>query len=581
MPFEGTAIARAGDLTRASMAALRSTFAQRGTAPSEEHWFALECVCRTLEGMAEGTARDAVYLSSIDCGAGKSSATIAFAHSLANSPDPRHLDVGMLICVSRKREAEGMAAELAAAGADNVVVLTEDTKQLVTQRQVNLAQTLITTQQRIDQALEKDLSAWSGRRRFADLDAFHYRGEPRQVRVHDEAFLPGVAITLKEDALHAIMGAARALSRDFRQALSDLVRAIEDAPHDALLSIPDWSTYSGVSAYSLLRRLAEEDARKGAWKGRDDSVRADLQTAIRSLFFLSGKPARVHKSNMGRTAIQFRDTVPDDMTPLLVLDASGRVRQTYRDMVKHRGMIELPRAVKDYTPLSIHWWKRGGGKASMRTGGPDIARAIVKAIGEKRDQDWLVVTHKPTKNAPDLAEMIQQELPEMTGRVHCITWGNHMATSEYAEVSNVVLCGTLFMTPAHNAALTSLCQHKAVEEGLASLEDIRLTERGETADGVFQAICRGRVRRSDGGACLPMDAYVIATPGSGMEEILRQCFPGLRSWTGPRWDTSRPRLRSPSSTSRAGSVREPNGCRSGTCRRPSRSPTRPTSGSWC
>ena len=35
--------------------------------------------------------------------------------------------------------------------------------------------------------------------------------------------------------------------------------------------------------------------------------------------------------------------------------------------------------------------------------------------------------------------------------------------------------------------------------------------RGEHAHMILQALCRGRMRKSDGAKCLPMDAYVIAS----------------------------------------------------------------------
>jgi hypothetical protein len=66
--------------------------------------------------MANGTApQRQVYLSSVDCGIGKSSTVIAFARSLL-TPD---IEVGMLLCVSRKHGAETMAepfADLATTG---------------------------------------------------------------------------------------------------------------------------------------------------------------------------------------------------------------------------------------------------------------------------------------------------------------------------------------------------------------------------------------------------------------------------------------------------------------------------------
>lgn len=509
-------------LSDTTMAALRATFNARQHYPSDDHWVALQAVAETLEAMANTQAADKVYLSAIDCGVGKSSSTLAFARSLVNSAE--HLNVGMLICVNRKREAEHMAGALADLGA-SVCVLTGDTKADISDEQLNRAQILITTQQRIEQAIERQFIE-CGQRSFADLDQFYYHCQPRQVRVHDEAFLPGDAINLSRDLLGSLLPMARVLSADFHTAVDDFMDTLKHAPHGSLVDVPNWTDHDGVNVDAVLQHLAEQGAPKGGFKGYQDGINADVMSTAKSMFLMAGRSARVHKDGNGEIVIEYRVTIPDDMRPLLVLDASGRVRQTYQDM-KDRGYLkELPRAIKDYSPLTVHWWKRGGGKASFRAGGDELVSGTVKTIQNKPTEDWLVVVHKPSKTIKDIARQIQRQLPAMAGKVHYVTWGNHLATNDYADVPNVILCGTLFMAQSHYVALTHLCKDSPVQDGFCQAADVRLTAVGETADGVFQAISRGRVRKSDGPRCQPMHAYVIATAQSGMGTILPAAFPG-------------------------------------------------------
>ena len=56
---------------------------------------------------------------------------------------------------------------------------------------------------------------------------------------------------------------------------------------------------------------------------------------------------------------------------------------------------------------------------------------------------------------------------------------------------------------------------------------------GEHANLVLQAVCRGRVPKSNGAQCLPMDAYLVATKRSGIGELLPTIFPGCRVL---KWD---------------------------------------------
>ena len=186
------------------MTHLRATFADRQHYPSTNHWAAIGDVVATLHAMADGAADDKVYLSSLDCGIGKSSTATAFARSLITSLDPRYLSRGMIVLVNRTREAQMMADELADLG-KHVVVLTAETAPALTPDDIGRAQLLITTQQRVEQALERDKALWPAGRPFADLHQFHYHCQPRQVRVHDEAFLPGEAINLGRDMLGAML----------------------------------------------------------------------------------------------------------------------------------------------------------------------------------------------------------------------------------------------------------------------------------------------------------------------------------------------------------------------------------------
>jgi hypothetical protein len=135
----------------------------------------------------------------------------------------------------------------------------------------------------------------------------------------------------------------------------------------------------------------------------------------------------------------------------------------------------------------------------------------------------------------DIDARIVRALPkEMRGNVKTITWGQHMATNLYADMPNVILAGTLFMRQSHYTALTHLAQDRDTANGLASPEDVARTIRGENANVVLQAVCRGRVRKSNGAKCLPMTAYIIASPRSGIPDDLTSIFPGciVKDWQG-------------------------------------------------
>ena len=81
--------------------------------------------------------------------------------------------------------------------------------------------------------------------------------------------------------------------------------------------------------------------------------------------------------------LTYRDTLPDDLAPLLVLDASARVRQTYRWMEQRRGsVVRLTPATKNYEPLTIHTWQTSGSKSGFGKNGD----ALTKGIADTRSE---------------------------------------------------------------------------------------------------------------------------------------------------------------------------------------------------
>ena len=90
--------------------------------------------------------------------------------------------------------------------------------------------------------------------------------------------------------------------------------------------------------------------------------------AATALMRLNGRVARIRRENRnGPTMLTYRDTLPDDLAPLLVLDASARVRQTYRWMEQRRGSAAgLTPATKNYEPLTIHAGQESGVQVRVR-----------------------------------------------------------------------------------------------------------------------------------------------------------------------------------------------------------------------
>jgi hypothetical protein len=119
--------------------------------------------------------------------------------------------------------------------------------------------------------------------------------------------------------------------------------------------------------------------------------------ALTELWLLAGKTVSVRRDGAyGNTLLDYHETLPAGLAPLVVLDASGRVRETYRQWEKNRGGLEtLSPAPKSYKNLTVHCWRTGGGKSAFRENGRTLIEGIVKTITDKpADEEWLVVYHQ-------------------------------------------------------------------------------------------------------------------------------------------------------------------------------------------
>jgi hypothetical protein len=433
----GRTLTAPGTLSARAMTTLRQYFDERGHDPSPGHWEALADVARTLEAMANGTASPSVYLSAIDPGVGKSQTLVHFARALVASPE--HAHIGMVICVGRLLEAQAIAEALEIP-ANKLAVLTPSNNELsaFTDTEPNAAQVLVTTQQKIERATDG--------RSFGNTATFYYRGLPRQVRAWDEAFLWGATVTLRGDDLLFLPKLIRLYSTECADAVMDFAAGLRRVEDGAAVEVPDFAAIYDLSLHEVLATAV----------GATGRLRDDQQMAATALLALNGRTARVRQDGRtGNTLLTYRDTLPPDLAPLLVLDASIRVRKTYSLMQRHRGsMVELKAAVKNYAPLTIHTWQTSGSKSGFEKNADELAKGIATAVMTKPTEQWLAVVHMTGGRVKDVDQAIRRHLPDdVSHNLKTITWGTHMARNDFSDVPNVILAGTLFMPQSFYTAL--------------------------------------------------------------------------------------------------------------------------------
>lgn len=492
-------------LSKRTVEAVRVAFHNHANhSPSGDMWKAIEAMSDTMEDMVEGRAKKAFYLSSLDPGVGKTTTLVQFLRVLMASPT--HSQSSALICVSRIAEIRKMVEECDLNASEFAVFTSDESLNALGGRLRGDARVLFTTHQMVQKRLNG--------RPFVTTEEFHYRGRPRPLRVWDEAILPGEALTLDKDSLAALFRPLRPTLPELTERLEALHYQLSVAEDRGTIDVPNLSDAFGIDLNDLMRTL-------------QDAPAVD-QRAATTLWQLGGKTATVRHDGQGRrTMLDYRDLLPEDLAPLLVLDASGRVRNTYDGWETGRGnLIRLPAAPKSYRNLCIHVWNHAGGKSAFARDGKSLISGIASTVNSEPDEPFLIVHHKSTIDM-NLPERLLDHVEGDRSRLSFIHWGDHAATNEFASIPNVILAGTLFYRPSLYEAVGRLSY--ATPSGTPfpqpTLDQIRL---GEHSDVILQASCRGAIRACVGDSCPPTNLYIIASMRSGIRNALPRIFPDSR-----------------------------------------------------
>lgn len=455
------------------------------------------------------------HIFSGDCGTGKSTAVHNYIKDWKDEGFPG--DGSVIIFLGSFKEVDAYIIGCGLSG-DDFACVSPDPKYSafgLGRAQADKAKVIFVTHK---QAWRRTLETGS----FEAIDQFHYHGRPRSLRLWDESLTPALPVSFRLDLLNALPAIIRVCAPELAHVLDKLRVADAGRAIGRRLSFPfEIGKLASACAY----------ANKG-WLPKD------FATVLDNLISLAGREALLRKDNRdGWIVVGISGPIPDDLAPLIVLDASARLRPIY-DMWADRAsnVTFLPPASADYRQARFHWWDKGASKSTLQN--PSDRRVIITAVADlissKPDDSWLVIHHMDrSASGANAGYSIKSELAAMLPADHQVEflhWGGHLAANDYRHHKNVIILGGLHYAHHTHEAIYMAGMGKLVDVNVQGAQGVA---GGEFVQHVYQAACRSNIRNlDDDGIAGNADIYLIAARRDKCQPLLEKAFPGcsIEEW---------------------------------------------------
>jgi len=424
-------------------------------------------------------------------------------------------DVGALIATYTKKEILSII-ERAGLEEGDYAILTDDPEfsmRGLGAENANRARVLFVTHAKLRYRLAK--------KSFISASEFYFRGMPRPGRFWDEGLLPALPINISVDELRGLAAALRPYDAPYLDRVATLVRMIDETP-GKLLRVP--SIFN-----KLPRGMRGEDA------GSSRAPLTPSQTeAIKQLKLAAGRKLLIMNDKCyGMALVGSGPKLPDDLAPLVILDGSASIRQTYKEWDKARGnLVWLPAGQNSYEKVRFNVWKRSSGQTALRA--PDELNVILEHVSAvmllRPKEPWLVVCHKPKPWLKfDLEKTITDLLPKEM-EVHFVSWGAHHGINDFRHCKNVVVISAFDQRATTYQARYMAATGKRADQ--VTGDEHKLIRRSELQDVMMQAVNRGHCRVAPGGIAGQCTVHMVVSGSPEPMTMLEETFPGaiIQPW---------------------------------------------------
>jgi hypothetical protein len=503
---------------------------QYGNRPSLAQHDALWKLCKAYADMANGRIRGR-FAFPLTCGAGKTLSVIAFCQALrflqlrGTRPDMDRVSV--LVSASKVEALCQLKRELL--------------KAEVPEDWIGLYHSYDYHPDKIGEdgyASEPDTGDYQNKRmllcthnrirgKTEETEYYSYKGQKRTLIIHDESLIKSDSWAIRIEDIRSGIGHYKPKigSNEIRQkaiAYLDKAREVFEA------EIKKQEDENRPDIVIRLPELSGEQIQKykSSFFGIYEHKR-DLQ----NLLAVSQDDIRVLRTQQGGGFVTFRPALSPNLDNIIVLDAS----HTLRDVLKYdkdlRDALGEELFKVSYRNLTIHHMKHYSGRTSIEAAFRSSERQLSLEITEvirniPEDEGILIfVFKKQNKDSLNIEKILREDLEDFgintqakikvreddteveKDRVNFLTWGNETSLNSYSFCRNVICVGILHRAHLEIGSLiTGQAENLALD---ISRQDIQDAVKGECCHVLYQALCRGSIRKIIGEQTEPMNAWVI------------------------------------------------------------------------
>lgn len=372
---------------------------------------------------------------------------------------------------------------------------------------------------------------------------YTYQEKERDLVIWDESLISGQATTLSVlniiNSIDSVINGFEIGSdknETFRELVSFLTASkeiLKDAKEekDFSLSFPSL-TFSLIKARQQINYLVTNNDTR------------DLMSLIECL--VHDGELRYIKEDNG-AIISFRQSVPDELDNIVILDASHCLREiTKCDPTIQIEQISCP---KSYENLTIKYFKSGAGRNTVENEFfgkresklvDELAEIIFAILTQRPGEPVLIWSYKSRGNK-SIEEKIKKRLKDMITTIdfnavdasgnkiiNFQTFGNELGLNGYTHCKHSIFIGLLYLKRSFVAGMIkgqSRDMNKDVSENNL-LSDAVMKEQAHT---FYQAVSRGSSRITDNGKCKEQIVYFFHSSPSKIKRIVNEVFP-MAKW---------------------------------------------------